>query len=434
VSAAQLKRVPATGGAVETIAELPNLFGLGGDAATWDDKGHVIVTQGTTRGLIEIPEHGGEPRTILAADTTRESDFHEPFLLPGDRGMLLVAHRKQGIDNISLLRAASSRRSSSCPNSCWTPAVLAHGPHRLRARHAAGGIWAVPFSLASLRTTGEPSSSSRGAWHRASGRTAASSTSRPRRSPRSSAGSIAPARSCSTWRNSAAQPRMGGVFDVSPDGTRAVVTLGSTADLWVYDFVRASRLQLTKSPGLEVNGVFTARREVDRVPGAPERTAPDLTGWCLIRQIADGTGRRTHSSRRHATPSISADGRTIYYSHITGPSGMDARVADPRVDCRARRPDGRPADHVLSAPVAGRSVAGLLRERRPAERQPPVVLMSLQSGSRAVIGNGLWPQWNERGDRLYFVQGDDVMEVKVGKGIRRSPRRRSGCSRARTSS
>jgi hypothetical protein len=31
-------------------------------------------------------------------------------------------------------------------------------------------------------------------------------------------------------------------------------------------------------------------------------------------------------------------------------------------------------------------------------------------------GGGQWPRWDAKGDRLFFVQGDDVMEVTVGGG------------------
>jgi serine/threonine-protein kinase len=372
LSAAHLNRVPAAGGAVETIAEFPVVFGLGGDAATWDDKGHVIVSQGTTRGLIEIPEHGGEARTIVAADTTRESDFHEPFLLPGGRGMLVVAHRKQGADNISLVRGGKVTPVLVLPEQLLgSPQYSPTGHIVFERTTQPAGVWAVPFSLTSLRTTGEPFLVVPDGMEPSIGRDGSLAYVAP---------AAQPLEFCWVDRTGAVVQHLaplgrsaedGGVFDVSPEGTRAVITLGSAADLWIYDFVRGSRTQLTNHPGLEVNGHLHARRHVGRLPDHLQPHGRGPHGM-----VPDPPERRRHRRAGHAgqgrhAHALDLGGRPFALLHAhRRPDDMEARIATLRDVRRARRPDGRPADRLLPPPLAGRPLSGLQRERRAAQRQP----------------------------------------------------------------
>ena len=47
----------------------------------------------------------------------------------------------------------------------------------------------------------------------------------------------------------------------------------------------------------------------------------------------------------------------------------------------------------------------------------PVVMAPTYPGEgptqRVSTGNGAWPQWNSTGDRLYYVEGFDLMEIDV---------------------
>jgi serine/threonine-protein kinase len=418
LSGTRVMRVPAAGGSPERIAEFQNGFGFGGEGAVWDEQGHVIVTQGMANGLIEIPEHGGETRTVLAADTTREGDFHDPSLLPGGRGMLVVTHRKQGIDNISLVRGSKVTTLLLQPEQTLAKPQYSPTGHIIFERTSQpAGVWAVPFSLSRMRTTGEPF-------------LIAAEGMSPSIARDGSLAYVSPAPQklefCWVDRAGAVVQHLGelgpsledgGVFDLSPDGSRAAVTLGTGADVWVYDFLRGSRIRLTSSPGLEVNAVFTPDGKQIVYQSFPKRQSPILSDWCLIRLGADGSGPADTLVRGGVlTPSISPDGHTLFYTLITGTTGWTIQS---RPFAASGSPisltDGRRVAYSPRASPDGRWLAYCVNDIQP-NGHPQLVLQSLVTGTKTVVGTGLWPKWNARGDRLFFVQRDDVMELKVGKG------------------
>ena len=418
LSGTRVMRVPAAGGAPETIAEFQNGFGLGGEGAAWDEHGHVVVTEGMANGLIEIPEHGGETRTLLAADTTKEGDFHEPSFLPGGRGMLVVTHRKQGIDNISLVRAGKATTLLILPEQGLAKPQYSSTGHIVFERTTQpAGIWAVPFSLSRMRTTGEPFLVAAGGLEPSVARDGSLVYVSP--TPQK-------LEFCWVDRGGAVVQHLaelgpsledGGVFDLAPDGHRAVVTVGTGADLWVYDFLRGSRTRLTNSPGLEVNAIFTPDGKQIVYQAYPKRLSPVLSDWCVIRQSADGSGLPDTLVRGGAlTPSLSPDARTLFYSLITSNGGWTIQskpFAAPGSPVSLT--DGRQVAYFPRPSPDGRWLVYSVNDFLP-NGHPQVVLQSLVTGTKTVVATGLWPKWSARGDRLYFVQRDDMMELKGGQG------------------
>jgi serine/threonine-protein kinase len=418
LSGTSLMRIPATGGDAERIADFPAAFGLGGEGAAWDDQGRVIVTQGLPSGLVEVPERGGESRTFFAPDTARENDFHDPAFLPGGRGVLVVGHRKPGPNNISLLRQGKLTPLLVLPDQFLSRPQYSPTGHIVFERSTPPvGVWAVPFSLASLRTTGEPFLVVPGGLAPTVARDGSLVyVSRPTQ----------PLEFCWVDRSGAVVQHLGtvgefgedgAIFDLSPDDTRAVITQGAGVDLWIYDFARGARTPLTNRRGLEVNPVWTPDGRQLIYQAFPGNKAPNLSDWAVVRQSADGTGTPDTLARGGmVTPGISKDGRTLFYSHITSSSGwtLESRSLDAPGSPVART-DGQ---HVAYSPRPspdGQRVVYCRNDFVPNGR-PQVVLQSLATGTQTVIGTGLWPKWSASGDRIYFVQRDDLMEVKVGPG------------------
>ena len=275
----------------------------------------------------------------------------------------------------------------------------------------------MPFSLSSLKTTGEPFLVVPGGLQpTVSGDGSLAYVSPPAQ----------PLEFCWVDRNGAVLQHLaalgesaenGGAFELSPDGTRAVVTLGPSADLWVYDFARASRSRLTQQPGFEINASWLTGGKEIIYQAFPNRTSPKFSDWSLLRQNADGSGAPDTVVRGGTlTPAVSSDGKTLYYTLITSQTGwtLESRPLGAPGTPTALT-DGREITYFPRPSPDGRSIVYSANEIQP-NGNPRVMLQSLATGMRSVIGNGLWPKWNARGDRIYFVQRDDLMEVKVGAG------------------
>jgi Tol biopolymer transport system component len=276
----------------------------------------------------------------------------------------------------------------------------------------------VPFSLAQMRTTGEPFQVAIGAFHP----TIARDGSLVYVSP-------SPQRLEFCWldRTGAvvehvmevgpASDEDSGVFELAPDGHRVAATLSTNADVWVYDFMRGSRLRLTSGPGLEVNATFTPDGRDIVYQAFPRRSSQRLDAWSLIRVPADGSGSPDTVARGGAlTPAISADGKTLFYTHIINETAWTIESRPLGVSGSASAlTDGHQITYSPRPSPDGRWLVYSVNDIVP-NGHPQVVVQSLASGSKTVIGTGLWPKWDARGDRIYCVQRDDIMEVRIGKG------------------
>jgi hypothetical protein len=127
----------------------------------WQTDDTVVFS--TTRGpMYKVSALGGEPAVLIPLGDG-EVDFHQPAVLPGGRGFVYVVHRQQGTDTIEVFTARQRRIVMRTPEKVRAgPQVLnlpsysptGHLVYRLDEGNA--GIWAVPFSLSKLETTGEP--------------------------------------------------------------------------------------------------------------------------------------------------------------------------------------------------------------------------------------------------------------------------------------
>ncbi len=419
LSGTHVRTISLMGGTPETIGEFSSGFGLGGDAGAWMADGRVLITQGTNAGLLAVPEQGGEARTFLAPDTTVERDYHDPSPLPGGKGLLVVAHARSGPDNISLVRNGKVTRLLTLPDQNLARPQYASSGHIVFDRTTApSGIWAVPFSLASLTTTGDPFLVVDGGTKPSVGSDGSLSY---------IASASQPIEFCWVDRTGAVVQHLmplgssgqdGGVFDLSPDGSRAVATIGPTADLWIYELARGNRTHLTQESGLEVNAIFTPDGKRILYQGAP-RQVPSVLAWSLVLRNADGTGAPDTLERSGAlTPFLSKDGVTLYWTRILD-KNMETWMIQSRRFAGGSTTSHSDMGRVSYFPRVSPDGKWLAYDRNDIvvpNGRPDVILQSLATGTRTVVGTGLWPKWNERGDRLYFVERDDMMEVEIGAG------------------
>jgi serine/threonine-protein kinase len=144
VSGTKLQRVPMQGGAVATIATLPQGF-IGG--TEWRDNDHVLVSVQST--LFEASTNGGELATLLAPDSLQQQ-ITGAAVLPG-RGAIVFAYVSADVAPVLYVLAKGSntpRRLMSGASPHYVPAWRALVINRL------GRLLAYPFDPATGDTLG----------------------------------------------------------------------------------------------------------------------------------------------------------------------------------------------------------------------------------------------------------------------------------------
>jgi serine/threonine-protein kinase len=109
-------------------------------------------------GLFSVPAAGGEFSMSLAPETKVEGDFHRPSLLPDGRSLIFaVDHISAGTDTIGVLANGTRKNVLTIKGEVLDSPVYSPTGHILFHReNSSPGIWAVPFDLSTLESTGPP--------------------------------------------------------------------------------------------------------------------------------------------------------------------------------------------------------------------------------------------------------------------------------------
>ena len=113
----------------------------------------------TGTGLFVVPVAGGVFTELVASDRTTETDFHRPSLLPDGRSILFaVDHAEGGTDTLGVLaeRRAQERPDHDQGERSTRRSIRPIGHILFHRETTAPGIWAVPFDVTRLETTGTP--------------------------------------------------------------------------------------------------------------------------------------------------------------------------------------------------------------------------------------------------------------------------------------
>ena len=404
ISVDNIWKVPSGGGASVKICE-PTAGFTSGRGVTWSHDDRIIYAQGNG-AVFEVSANGGDPR-ILVELLEDEADIHEPSLLPGDKGLLFVSHRKNDSpDKIEVVAGDDRKLLLHIEGVRLGKPIYSRSGHVVFMRSGTNaGVWAVPFSLSSLAVTGEPFPVAAEA-----GDVSVSSD-----------GTLVYLRGASGQQLQLLWVGRDGVFSdpitevtpsyldptLSPDGKRMAVCEwdGTQIDIWIHDLERKTRTRFTFS---EANQL------------APEWTADGLnlmyydvrTDTIAIRK-ADGTGSPTKLTKGRE-PSLSPDGKYIVY-HMQG---------------------GATQEDVWYLELGGQSEAKPLLNTQAREYHARisrdgkyVAYASNESGlydiyiTRFPTGEGKWqvstkggdrPRWGRDGKTLYYQEANgNLMEVSV---------------------
>jgi eukaryotic-like serine/threonine-protein kinase len=421
-----LKKVDVTGGPARMICPAQTDGG-----ATWGGDGTILFTQ-FLDGIYRVSADGGMPTRVTQVDKAkRELNHYWPEFLPDGRHFVYMATALEA----SGLRATPTVYVAALDSSSTTPLTHMHS----RMAYASpgyllfvqdGALLAQTFDSAKLRLTGEPVRIADGlAYVRTLGNGAftvsangtlayqgAEDASQIRWYDRR--GNVTDA----TW------PKQNyGALRFSRDGQRVAVDVydprAGTADIWIFDTLRATPIRFTSDPADESGPVWSpddGRILFRTVRGGPESlrmgsAAPNLHAKAL----ATGIEEPLVSDRSPLeTNDWSPDGQWIIYTKNTRQTGRDLWL-------KPLSGDGNP--HAFSNERFEEFGAGFSPDSRwvafvSTESGPPEVYVAPvhQPGQRKRIstGGGTTPRWSRDGKELFFASADNraIMRVQIAPG------------------
>jgi len=408
VAGPEIRRLDLDGSAPTVLASLDTFV----DDPAWGDDGFIYFStfQG---GIDRLPESGGASETYVDARPGM-FDYHGIALLPGGRGILTVPHvRASDPRTIFLERpGAEPRVVYECDGTIGHVAYSATGHVLYQRDDNPRGMWALPFSLDTLETTGDPflvvpdldvvTVSARGdlAYSKAA---LQSGRQKQQIAWFDRAGTIVDRLGMDLY--GATQPAL------SPDGSRvALVARGvgrpstGKANLWVLDLERGTSTRLTEegaSPSTVIwsaDGTRIAYLQPPGAPGEPE---------AILAVRADGTGE----------PETLLEADITYFVSLTADWSMAAFMSGSPRGERGLRIDvetlGDPATLRTFAEGAGHHVAPRIHPsgRWIAYMSGDLVSMDTfvrpfpdgEGRWKASIDRGGLPVWSPDGSRLYIA-------------------------------
>lgn len=199
---------------------------------------------------------------------------------------------------------------------------------------------------------------------------------------------------------------------LSPDGRRVAFAAlwENSPDIWVLDLSRGTKTRVTSSPAQEISPAWFPSG--DRLL---YNESQGLTEKKIVEVAADGTGTRRVLGVG-IEPRVSPDGRFAAYTtdtHGKQDGWYKPLEGDGSAVAFLRTPGVSQTGGEFS-----RDGRWLLYSSNESGRFELFVRRFPEGGQKTQISvNGTGPfTWSRRGDAIYFLQGDDLMEVAVRSG------------------
>ena len=417
IAGTRIFRTTLGGAENQLVCDTRGSISSGGWGATWRDDGTIVYSRGDTAGLMVVASKGGDPHSLLRPDTS-ETDFHEPWALPGDRGILFASHRKSGgISELCLWTKRGRKVLLDLPGqTVYTPSYSPTGHVLFRRTPTTPGVWALPFSLERLEATGEPfivaplgvnptvaNDGSLAYIHQtAGGMTEMFWADRSGKA----LGTIG-----------SPEPDASETPALSPDGSSAIrsILAGGNRDLWRFDTHRGTRTRLTFDPAFEDAAVFSPSG--DRIAYHASGSASSAESFRVVTRRADGTGSADTLAFSAAVPRYTPDGKHVLYSALLegGARWNLSQVATTPGSTPRVLVEGNPWVTDGRVSPSGDFMAYTSNESGRWE----VFLThypSCEGKWQVSAEGGQSPRWDAAGRRLYYLEGDRIMEVAVTPG------------------
>jgi hypothetical protein len=402
----------------------------GGHGAWWDESDRIVFAPGNG-SILAVSGRGGQPHEIIPREA-EDGDLHEPSVLPGGRGILFAAHRKDGGAYQLCLFVEGKRRvlykSDQRQEFLGDPRYDASGCIVLDRRQgtATEGVWAVPFDLESLQVTGEPFLVAAGARQ-------------PRPARDGSMSTIYGLDSALGSQQLAWYNHNGRKLDVigggrssvegtvfSPDGSKLAVAQwdpeNRQMDLWVVDLVRGSEIRLTNDTNIDVVPTFLPSGE--ELTFASVRLGMPTFELRSYRLRIDGTGEPGIALEGGVPTAVTRDGAFFLATMAADPGDSSEMNPQTTPFVVASVPTGGSAPpHRMTRAAPQTFSAGLSPDDRWALFQTGVAgasdvfVTSFPDGGRrwqVSVDGGRDAFWDPQGDRIYYLQGQTLYEVSFG--------------------
>ncbi len=418
VAGGELKKVSAQGGLAIRVCELPGMFFAG---VTWSPDGEVIVFS-SGRQLYEVSGRGGTPNLLISPEESEESpggptgNIISPHFLPSEAGarVLVFAFGSPTEHTMMVQNVETGQRELLGPGAM--PFYSPSGHLVSQSGPLTHDLWALPFSLDTLRATGEGfpiSENSRGPTVAADGTLVYLD-------------SYGSGQQQLVWldRGGEKTGEIGeaqeGIGDpaLSPDGRLVAVkaTEGSNEDVWVYDIARGVRTRVSSAPERDRRPVWSPAG--DEVAFTSDRAGNDD----IFLGQADGSGEEkvlAEAPRSEQLSDWSRDGKYLLY-HLNDPeTGYDLWYLERNEDGSGWEPHP-----FLQTPFNqfvprfspdGRYVAYVSDE----SGQDEVYVQPFPEGDRKVTvssNGGTKVRWSRDGKELFYVERQTLVAVSVSSG------------------
>jgi Tol biopolymer transport system component len=398
VDGTAMKKVAITGGPPMTLCADQ----VGPRGATWGPDGTIIfATSSPSTGLLRVSAAGGEPTVLTKPDQERgERDHLWPEFLPGGKAVLFTISPPAGdianaqIAVLDLQTGMSKVLIRGGSNAHYVPTGhLVYG--------VAGTLRAVAFDLARLEVAGTPALVLEGVATTGWGASEVAVAANGSLVYIPGGAGLSDKRTVvSVDRQGRASPLPGLPLDsyrdvrVSPDGAR--LALATQANLWIYDFTRATLSRPTTDPAAH-GPLWT--RDGQRIVFTSIRAGYPELFW----RPADGTGsdERLLTRAKDLTSlranGWSKDGRQLLFVEVAATSAIAPiaidRPSDAKVRVKGDSPSAvSPDGHWLAYQNDASGRMEIYVERYP------------ELGSRQPIstGGGRLPLWSRNGRELFF--------------------------------
>jgi Tol biopolymer transport system component len=404
VANGKLRKVPATGGPVQTICDAPD-----GKGGTWNSDGVIVFAPDASSTLHRVAAVGGDSTPITELDLERGDNSHrQPRFLPDGRHLLFYARSSAG-DHESWVRVIGLDEGGSGRDLVQTPAS---------ARYAAGyllfvrerTLMAQPFDVKRVELRGEAFPIAENVIVRAL--TGAGAFSASDNGVLVFQAGHQDSLSRLQWFDSEGEPLEAvgdeAVYDhitLSPDGTTAAVVImdpaSGTSDIWLIDIERGLRTRFTFDKASDTYPVWSPAG--DSLIFASRRSG----NQALYRKSVRGTGEveLVYRSEADLLPNgWSPDGRFLAFDQAGAATGSDLWILDLESGPRAEvfyQTEAEDGAGVFSPD--GRWLAYWSQE---SGRGEVYVTPFPGSGRRVQVSanSGTWSQWSSDGRAIYYQE------------------------------